>query len=186
MASSAQTQPPGRPTQRPLGRDMNQIRLKIAQGSRQAAIGEKFQFDFGIRRQRKAQPARGIRSHDAEFMAEALQILDRRLQSSHHAIDLRMPSIGDDKDFHGWALFWLHFGMGTPFLTFCIRPGIAFSLWTQGAEITRSRLVHGMIRSAFGAASFAPRFAKLGELSDVYHPISPIVRGVSAKGNATA
>ena len=74
---TAQTQPPGRPTQRPLGRDMNQIRLKIAHDLRQAAIGEKFQFDFGIRRQRKAQPARGICSHDAEFMAEALQILDR-------------------------------------------------------------------------------------------------------------
>jgi hypothetical protein len=51
--------------------------MKIARDLCQATIGEEFQIDFGIGRQRKAQPARRICSHDADFMAEAFQFLDR-------------------------------------------------------------------------------------------------------------
>lgn len=96
--STRATETPCGMPERPLRRDMNGFRLEFIKDTTHA----------GLRTDREADLRIGRTGHRAKFqrrdttnrVSQFAQIRGRRLQGSHHTVNLRLPSVGDASDPH--------------------------------------------------------------------------------------
>ncbi|ABA51161.1 hypothetical protein BURPS1710b_1413 [Burkholderia pseudomallei 1710b] len=84
--------------ERAFGRDVQRVRLERVQALAQPPVRQDRQADFGIGR--AGHRAEFERRDELDAVAERGELACRALERAHDAVDLRLPRIGDDHDFH--------------------------------------------------------------------------------------
>jgi hypothetical protein len=88
--------------ERPFGSDVNRIWLGLLKPALDASHAGQRKTDFRIARNR--QSAELVRTEQLKLDAERACFARDVAKGSHDAIDLRMPSVGRDEDFHSKPL----------------------------------------------------------------------------------
>jgi hypothetical protein len=87
-----------RNSERPLGRDMDRIRLEAVDRRGELTTRKQREPDLGVGRTRNGSKV-GRRNY-RHVVAESLELAARSTQGRDDAVDLRLPCIGDDCEFH--------------------------------------------------------------------------------------
>ena len=97
--AAAQAMAPRGPAQRAFGGDVHGVGLRAVQQAAHLRAGAHGQVDAGVA---GARPRPELaRLDDDDLVAAGAQRLHQLDQRGHHAVDLRLPGVGHQSDFHG-------------------------------------------------------------------------------------
>ena len=85
--------------ERAFGRDVDGVRPRAVEPPLDVARPRQRQPDFRIARQRQRPEL--ARRQEFQFRAERARLARDMAERAHHAVDLRVPRVGGDQDFHG-------------------------------------------------------------------------------------
>jgi hypothetical protein len=94
--AALETVPAGENTQRAFRGDMDMVRPELFDAPADLAGRRQRQPDVGIGRHRDG--AEFLWGQEIDGIAGGNEVVGQMLQRAHHAVDLRMPGIGDDQD----------------------------------------------------------------------------------------